>query len=141
MPANSAADGDAVVFERHADVMVVRLNSPSTRNALQPAVKQHLELRIPELLSDPTVRCLVITGSEGAFCAGGDINNMGERAAPQVRRRMQVTHGWAKLLLTAEKPVIAAVNGSAAGAGFSLALLCDIVLMSEQAYFRAAFPG
>ncbi len=141
MPAHSAADGDAVVFERHADVMVVRLNSPSTRNALQPAVKQHLELRIPELLSDPTVRCLVITGSEGSFCAGGDINNMGERAAPQVRRRMQVTHGWAKILLTAEKPVIAAVNGSAAGAGFSLALLCDIVLMSEQAYFRAAFPG
>lgn len=141
MPANSAADGDAVVFERHADVMVVRLNSPSTRNALHPAVKQHLELRIPELLSDPTVRCLVITGSAGSFCAGGDINNMGERAAPQVRRRMQVTHGWAKMLLTAEKPVIAAVNGSAAGAGFSLALLCDIVLMSEQAYFRAAFPG
>lgn len=77
MPARSAADGDAVVFERHTDVMVVRLNSPSTRNALQPAVKQHLELRIPELLTDPAVRCLVITGSEDSFCAGGDINKIG----------------------------------------------------------------
>ncbi|MBB1091601.1 enoyl-CoA hydratase/isomerase family protein [Rhodopseudomonas palustris] len=140
MQAETARD-DAVVFERHHDVMVVRLNSPATRNALQPAVKQHLESRIPELLTDPSVRCLVITGSGQSFCAGGDINNMGERDAPRVRRRMQATHSWAQRLLTAEKPVIAAVNGSAAGAGFSLALLCDIVLVSDQAYFRAAFPG
>jgi 2-(1,2-epoxy-1,2-dihydrophenyl)acetyl-CoA isomerase len=141
MPAEIARDGDAVLFERHDDVMVVRLASPATRNALQPAVKRHLEARIPELLADDTVRCLVITGTGASFCAGGDINNMGERDAPRVRRRMQVTHAWAQRLLTAEKPVIAAVNGSAAGAGFSLALLCDIVLMSDQAYFRAAFPG
>jgi 2-(1,2-epoxy-1,2-dihydrophenyl)acetyl-CoA isomerase len=132
---------DAVVFERREDVVVVRLNSPATRNALEPRVKQKLETGIPELLGDETVRCLVVTGTGDVFCAGGDINNMGEREAPSVRKRMQATHSWAKRLLTAEKPVVAAVNGAAAGAGFSLALLCDIVLVSDTGYFRAAFPG
>ncbi len=141
MMLDAKQDNEAVVFERHEDVVVVRLNSPATRNALEPRVKQKLENGIPELLGDQTVRCLVITGTGDAFCAGGDINNMGERDAPSVRKRMQATHSWAKLLLTAEKPVVAAVNGAAAGAGFSLALLCDIVLVSDKGYFRAAFPG
>ncbi|MGY3610548.1 enoyl-CoA hydratase/isomerase family protein [Bradyrhizobium sp. Lot33] len=138
---NQTQDGEAVIFERHDDVVVVRLNSPATRNALEPRVKQKLETGIPELLGDETIRCLVITGTGDAFCAGGDINNMGEREAPSVRKRMQITHSWAKRLLTAEKPIVAAVNGAAAGAGFSLALLCDIVLVSDKSYFRAAFPG
>lgn len=141
MTADLQQDGDAVLFDRHEDVVVVRLNSPATRNALEPRVKQKLESGIPELLDDPTVRCIVVTGTGDAFCAGGDINNMGERDAPSVRKRMQATHSWARRLLTAEKPVVAAVNGAAAGAGFSLALLCDIVLVSDKAYFRAAFPG
>lgn len=132
---------DSVLFERYDDVVVVRLNSPATRNALEPRVKQKLEAGIPALLGDDSARCLVITGSGEAFCAGGDINSMGERDAPRVRKRMQTTHSWAKRLLTAEKPVIAAVNGAAAGAGFSLALLCDIILVSDKGFFRAAFPG
>lgn len=141
MPTDRKQDNDAVVFERHDDVVVVRLNSPATRNALEPRVKQKLETGLPELLGDRTVRCLVMTGTGDAFCAGGAIGNMGERDAPGVRRRMQANHEWAKRLLTAEKPVVAAVNGAAAGAGFSLALLCDIVLVSDKGYFRAAFPG
>lgn len=130
-----------VAFERHGDVVVVRLNSPATRNALEPRVKAQLETKLPALLNDANVRALVITGAAEAFCAGGDINSMGDRGAPSVRKRMQVTHAWAKRLLTAEKPIVAAVNGAAAGAGFSLALLCDIILVSDKAYFRAAFPG
>jgi 2-(1,2-epoxy-1,2-dihydrophenyl)acetyl-CoA isomerase len=141
MTPNLQQGDEAVVFERHDDVVVVRLNSPVTRNALDPRVKQRLEMEIPALLGDDAVRCLVITGTGDAFCAGGDINNMGDRAAPRVRRRMQTTYSWAKRLLTAEKPIIAAVNGAAAGAGFSLALLCDIVLVSDRGFFRAAFPG
>jgi 2-(1,2-epoxy-1,2-dihydrophenyl)acetyl-CoA isomerase len=141
MSAGNNDETSPVAFEHHGDVVVIKINSPATRNALEPRVKAPLEARIPELLDDKTVRCLVITGTADAFCAGGDINSMGDRSAPSVRKRMQVTHAWAKRLLTAEKPVIAAVNGAAAGAGFSLALLCDIVLVSDKAYFRAAFPG
>jgi len=87
------------------------------------------------------VRCLVITGSEESFCAGGDISNMDDRSAPAVRARMYRSYAWTKCILTGEKPVVAAVNGAAAGAGFSLALLCDIVIVSDHAFFRAAFPG
>lgn len=141
MTSDMMRDGEAVLFERHEDIVVVRINSPATRNALELRVKQKLETGIPELLGDRMTRCLVITGTGDAFCAGGDINNMGERDAPNVRKRMQAAHAWAKRLLTAEKPVVAAVNGAAAGAGFSLALLCDLVLVSDKGYFRAAFPG
>lgn len=134
-------ENDAVLVEHHDDVALIRLNRPRTRNALAPEVKSHLETRIPALMKDSAVRCLVITGSEDAFCAGGDISNMDDRSAPSVRARMHRTYAWTKCILTGEKPVVAAVNGAAAGAGFSLALLCDIAIVSDRAFFRTAFPG
>jgi 2-(1,2-epoxy-1,2-dihydrophenyl)acetyl-CoA isomerase len=135
------AETNAVIVEHHDDVALVRLNRPRTRNALDPDIKAGLETSIPALMKDSAVRCLVITGTEDAFCAGGDISNMDERHAPAIRARMHRTYAWAKCILTGEKPVVAAVNGAAAGAGFSLALLCDIAIVSDKAFFRAAFPG
>lgn len=132
---------DPVIVEHHDDVALVRLNRPASRNALSAEIKAQLETRIPALMRDDAVRCLVITGAETSFCAGGDISNMADRSAPAVRTRMNQSHAWTKCILTGEKPVVAAVNGAAAGAGFSLALLCDIVLVSDDAFFRAAFPG
>jgi len=132
------AETDAVIVEHHDDVALVRLNRPRTRNALDPDIKAGLETSIPALMKDGAVRCLVITGTEDAFC---DISNMDERHAPAIRARMHRTYAWAKCILTGEKPMVAAVNGAAAGAGFSLALLCDIAVVSDKAFFRAAFPG
>jgi 2-(1,2-epoxy-1,2-dihydrophenyl)acetyl-CoA isomerase len=137
----TAKENDAVIVEHHDDVALIRLNRPRSRNALGPDIKAGLEKNIPALMSDSAVRCLVITGSEEAFCAGGDISNMNDRSAPSVRARMHQTYAWTKCILTGDKPVVAAVNGAAAGAGFSLALLCDIVIVSDKAFFRAAFPG
>ena len=138
---NSDTPNDAVILERHDDVAVLRLNRPATRNALAMEIKGHLATQIPALMRDPGVRCIVITGTDEAFCAGGDISNMADRSAPSVRARMYQSYAWSKTILTGEKPVVAAVNGAAAGAGFSLALLCDIVIVSDKAFFRAAFPG
>ena len=132
---------NAVIVERRDDVALVRLNQPQTMNALSPAIKQGLESAVPQLMADPAVRCIVITGTDKAFCAGGDISNMADRSAPSVRERMRPSHGWVKLLLAGEKPVVAAVNGAAAGAGFSLAMMCDFVLLADNAYFKAGFPG
>ena len=132
---------DAVIIERHDDVALLRLNRPATRNALAVEIKGHLERQIPALMRDSKVRCIVITGTDQSFCAGGDISNMADRSAPSVRSRMHQSYAWAKAILTSEKPVVAAVNGAAAGAGFSLALLCDIAIVSDKAFFRAAFPG
>ncbi|NVN88345.1 MAG: enoyl-CoA hydratase/isomerase family protein [Rhodopseudomonas sp.] len=132
---------DAVIVERHDDVALVRLNRPRSRNALDSDIKAGLESAIPALMDDSAVRCLVITGSDDAFCAGGDIKNMSDRNATAVRARMLRSYTWSQRILTGEKPVVAAVNGASAGAGFSLALLCDIALVADTAYFRAAFPG
>jgi 2-(1,2-epoxy-1,2-dihydrophenyl)acetyl-CoA isomerase len=132
---------NAVIVERRDDIGLLRLNQPETMNALSPAIKRGLETAVPQLMGDSAVRCIVITGTDEAFCAGGDISNMADRSAPSVRERMHPSHGWVKLLLSGEKPVVAAVNGAAAGAGFSLAMMCDFVVLADNAYFKAGFPG
>lgn len=141
MTTDSSRSHEPVIIDHHGDVVVVTLNAPTKRNALEARVVQRLETLLPKLLSDESVRCLVITGAGDSFCAGGDVSGFKERDASSIRSQMQLVHGWTKLLLTAEKPIVAAVNGAAAGGGFSLALLCDIVLASNAAYFQAAFPG
>lgn len=132
---------DAILVERKGHVAIVRLNREESRNALQPAIKAGLQTHIPELMADPAVRAVVITGTGKAFCAGGDIRDMQERGGPAIRARLQRSHAWSEKILAGEKPVIAAVNGAAAGAGLSLAMLCDIVLASDTAFFKAGFPG
>ncbi len=132
---------DAVVVEKRGAVALVRLNQPETMNAISPDIKAGLTAHIPALTADPTIRCLVITGTGNAFCAGGDLRNMTDRRAPAVFARMQQSYAWVEHLVTGKTPVIAAVNGAAAGAGFSLAMLCDLVLVSEEASFRAGFPN
>jgi 2-(1,2-epoxy-1,2-dihydrophenyl)acetyl-CoA isomerase len=129
-----------VVVTMEGHVAILRLNEPKSMNAMSASIREGLTREIPRLLDDPQVRCLVITGTEGAFCAGGDIRNMGEETPKQTRERMRRHYdGWARRLLKAEKPVVMAVNGAAAGAGVSLALMGDILIASRDAYFATAF--
>ena len=133
---------DAVKLERRGAVAVLRLDDPAVMNALSPAIKAGMEANVPTVMADPGVRCIVITGTGKAFCAGGDIRSMQDvegRKAPAVRRRMQVTHNWSRALLDGDKPVIAAVNGAAVGGGLALALLADIVIASSNAYFMSGY--
>lgn len=131
----------SVQVERKEQVALLRLNEPQSMNALSATIKEGLESQIPALLADPDIRALVITGAGRAFCAGGDIRTMHDRVTLNVRSRLQRNYGWAQRLLTCEKPVIMAVNGVAAGAGFALALLGDIILAADAARFKAGFPG
>jgi 2-(1,2-epoxy-1,2-dihydrophenyl)acetyl-CoA isomerase len=131
---------ESVVISRKGGVALIRLNEPKSMNALSAGIREGFYGALPGLLEDPEVRCIVITGTGDAFCAGGDIRNMGVKPAPAIRSRMQNSHGrFISRLLKAEKPVITAVNGAAAGAGFSLALLGDVILASRSAYFLTAF--
>ncbi|MGD9805785.1 MAG: enoyl-CoA hydratase/isomerase family protein [Hyphomicrobiaceae bacterium] len=133
---------DVVKVERQGAVAILRLDDPSCLNALSPAVKAGLEENVPKLLSDKSARVIVITGTGKAFCAGGDIRAMQDtegRKAPAVRNRMRAVHSWGRALLDADKPVVAAVNGAAVGGGLALALLADIVIASETAYFMSAY--
>lgn len=133
---------NAVSLERDGGVALLRLNEPQTMNALSWTIKAGFETYIPQLLTDPDVRVIVITGAGRAFCAGGDIRSMqSDRSTTAVRARMAKTHAWLSALMSTDKPVITAVNGAAAGAGLSLALVGDVVLAAEDARFRAGFAG
>ena len=129
----------SVVVTRHDGVAVLRLNEPKTMNAMSPTLRAGLETEVPRVLDDPEVRCVVITGTGGAFCAGGDIRTMQKRKPSEVLARMAGHHKWSTRLLKADKPVITAVNGAAAGAGVSVAMMGDIVIASKEAYFTTGF--
>ena len=124
-------------------VATLTMNRPDARNALSAEMKDAFAETIPALAKDPAVRALVLTGAGGAFCAGGDLRGMeAVRAAMTVegwRARMREVHPWLRQLIELDKPVIAAVDGAAFGAGFSLALTADFVLASPRARFCMSF--
>jgi len=114
------------------------LNQPEKRNPLTAEMRRGLTDAFAGLLADDRVRAIVIRGAGGTFCAGGDIATMTDFTAEQGRARLQDGHPFVRLLHGAEKPVVAAVEGFAVGAGAGLALLCDALVLGEGA--TVGFP-
>jgi enoyl-CoA hydratase/carnithine racemase len=116
------------------------------RNAINDALRAEFIAMLERLSADEAVRAVVLTGNGKAFCSGGDISGMKERLkapAGQVAfngwRRQGQTHKSVALLHGLPKPVIAAVNGAAAGLGCDMALACDFIVASEHALFTMSF--
>lgn len=135
---------DSLLVERVGSTAVLTLNRPAQRNALAADLRARLAETLPELADDPEVRAIVLTGAGGHFCAGGDVKAMSEAQAGtrdvfEGRERITRMHRWFDLLVDIEKPVIAAVDGVAYGAGLSMALAADYVLCSPRASFCAVF--
>lgn len=130
-----------VQFERHGATAVMTMASPATRNAFSAEIREGLARGVATVRDDPSIRALVITGSGGCFCAGGDIRTMAgvQQDGAFWRARMHGIQGWVADLLNLDRPVIAAVDGPAYGAGFSLALAADIVLATPRARFCLSF--
>ena len=130
-----------LLCEVEGGVATLTLNRPAVLNALNLALKSELAERIAELGRRRDVRAVVLTGSGRAFCSGGDIREMDAGRTPaDTRERLLALHrSIFTPLATLEKPVIAAVNGVAVGAGLSLALACDLVFAAERASFGAVF--
>lgn len=123
-------------------VLLLQLRAPEVRNALSAEMKQALHAQARRFVEDDALRCLLITGCDAVFCAGGDLRTMqSDRSTVGVRRRMALTHASIRLLAECEKPVVTAVNGAAVGAGLSLALMGDVVVAAEEAYFMAGFAN
>ncbi|MEP9320300.1 enoyl-CoA hydratase/isomerase family protein [Pseudomonas sp. LABIM340] len=121
---------------------------PAARNALSLELREDYADMLDRLEADRSLRALIITGSGGSFCAGGDIRSLKERqlssdpevnSANAMRLRIRRLHGWLERLRGLEIPVIAAVDGPAYGAGFAIALLADFILASERASFCLPF--
>jgi 2-(1,2-epoxy-1,2-dihydrophenyl)acetyl-CoA isomerase len=118
---------------------VLTLDRPARRNALTPPFRDNLAAAIESALADVECRVIVLTGAGGHFCSGGDIGSFTNMAAVSGRTRMQRAHRMVRAIVSGEKPVIAAVEGHAAGAGLCLAADCDIVVASREAKFSCTF--
>jgi enoyl-CoA hydratase/carnithine racemase len=143
-PALSIFSADAnpmpseLLTERHGAVLVLTLSEPASRNSLShQAIAAGIEaLNVAE--SDPHLRVVVLLGDGAHFCAGGNLQGLMERrrAGPPAQVQMiEHLHQFIEALHVFPKPVIAAVEGAAAGAGFSLALACDMMVAAEDARF------
>ncbi len=131
---NSLTERDApVLFNRHGRVFEAKINRPEALNALNAEVLRQLTDVLGTLDNDPTVGCFLITGSRRAFAAGADIKELRQ----QTYRSMSDSNffeGWDRFAAL-RTPKVAAVSGYALGGGCELAMMCDVILASEDAKF------
>lgn len=128
--------------QRHGSTLVLTISDPQTRNTLsEQAISAGIEaLNVAE--SDAQVRAVVLRGDGAHFCAGGNLRGLHERreAGPNAQRQMlERLHQLIEALRAFPKPVLAAVEGAAAGAGFSLALACDLIVAASGARFILSY--
>jgi 2-(1,2-epoxy-1,2-dihydrophenyl)acetyl-CoA isomerase len=136
------ADYETLRYRVEEGVATLTLHRPESKNAIDPAMADELGELLQAIRRDAEVRALVIHGAGGAFSAGGDVRGMsqaGPRTAAQIRAGMERYRRVTLELHQLDRPVIAAVDGVAYGAGFSLALLADIVLVSDRARLSMVF--
>jgi 2-(1,2-epoxy-1,2-dihydrophenyl)acetyl-CoA isomerase len=136
---------DGLLESRRDGVAVLAFNRPERMNALSPEIADRLLAVLPALADDPEIGAIVLTGAGRAFCAGGDVKTMVaprepydselEDMARALRRRSEIS----RLLHESPLPTIAMIRGPAVGAGFSLALACDLRIGGESARLGTAF--
>lgn len=136
---------DALLIRDDAAVRTLTLNRPAAFNSFDLALKDAMMQALTEAASDPEVRALVLTGSGRAFCAGQDLKEhlaLVQAGDPRVASTVGDFYNPAiELITTMDKPVIAAVNGAAAGAGAAFAYACDLRVAGASASFSMAFAG
>jgi 2-(1,2-epoxy-1,2-dihydrophenyl)acetyl-CoA isomerase len=134
-------DYEVLIFRKEKGVAVITLNNPEIRNALSDKMMDELLLALDEIEKDDEIRAVVITGAGRAFSSGGNVSGM-QRLTESATLARDAVFRLSKLIMRItelEKPIIAAVNGAAVGAGCNLALAADIVVASEGAVFSEIF--
>lgn len=131
---------DTLSFEKQENVAILRLNRPQVFNSFNREMALAVQSKLDELAIDDTVRAIVITGNGKAFCAGQDLAEVVAPDGPNMQTILSEHYNpIIRRIRTIAKPIIAVVNGVAAGAGANIALACDIVVASEGASFMQAF--
>jgi 2-(1,2-epoxy-1,2-dihydrophenyl)acetyl-CoA isomerase len=134
---------ELVLYEFENGVATLTLNRREVLNALTDELLTDLAQHLDEAAGDSAVRAVVITGAGRGFCAGQDLAGVrsadGEAAQTDYRQVLMPHHRVARAIRTHPKPVVAAVNGVAAGAGFSIVCSCDLRIAADSARFTAAF--
>jgi len=135
-------NAETLLIQAQDGVTTVTLNRPDTKNALSPQMSSELTDTLRSLNADESVRAVVLTGAGGDFCAGGDVKAMGtsgSRTTEQRRAAMTRYRDLTLALLGLDKPLVIAVDGVAYGAGVSIALAADIVLVTERVRLALVF--
>ncbi|HKJ00602.1 MAG TPA: enoyl-CoA hydratase-related protein [bacterium] len=133
---------ETIELSKEGAVAVLRFNRPESYNAINHVMAPELQEAVIDVQDDPAVRALLITGNGTAFHAGGDVKSFviqGDAVGPYIDRMVIPFHAFITHLVRMPKPVVAAVNGVAAGAGFSIAMACDMVLAQAEALFTVAY--
>mgnify|MGYP000948496827 FL=1 len=135
----SSLSSDTLIITREGAVTTIRLNRPERYNSFNREMALALQQTLDQCATDGT-RCIVLTGEGKAFCAGQDLNEVTDPNGPPLPTIVGEHYNpIITRLRDIEVPVIAAVNGAAAGAGANIALACDIVIARESSYFLQAF--
>ena len=133
-----------ILLDRTQGIARITLNRPDAGNAITMILATELCDVAQTVSTDPTIRCVVLNGAGRLFCVGGDVGEMAAAGddAPQFLRELADTlHRAIIALATMAKPLVVLINGPAAGAGLSLAMLGDVVLATRSAHFTAAYTG
>lgn len=129
-------------IEDRGDHLLVTLDNPARRNALSADMHPAMRAALIRAASEDRFGAVLLTGAGGYFCAGGDLNALSQRGAlsrDERRGRIDDLHDTIRAIRACPRPVIAAVEGGAAGAGLSIALACDLLVAAEDASFAAAY--
>jgi 2-(1,2-epoxy-1,2-dihydrophenyl)acetyl-CoA isomerase len=132
---------ESVLVEDRGAVRIVTLNRPDKRNAIDIPVRIELAGAIEGAGQDDSLRAIVLTGAGAAFCSGGDITSMERMPPERAMERTQLAQRVIRAIWNAGKPVLAAVEGSAFGAGAALAAACDRVVAARDARFATTFTN
>lgn len=129
----------SVTLERDGATAIVTLDRPDRHNAFTMAMRGEIASIFSDLAEDQAIRAVVLTGAGGHFCSGADTGEMGHSDTAAFLHRMRMLHLMIRAIADFPKPVIAAVEGTCVGAGWSLALACDLIVAAPDARFCQIF--
>jgi 2-(1,2-epoxy-1,2-dihydrophenyl)acetyl-CoA isomerase len=130
-----------ILLEKSEHIATLTLNRPDARNAIDLVMREEIVAALDEMEADESTRVLIVTGSGQHFCAGGDVKTMQAKrhTAAEGRARVELLNRMVLRLVNFPKPTLAMVDGFAVGAGFNLALACDLIVASDRARFGQLF--